>query len=189
MRNTDSELVEVPAGNGNVHRCRTPWGRSNAIIVGASDRWDEMAYYSNVGSCITLFAPGSGVESTWVEQDPRETDPTFKIRTLWGTGPAAAHVAGLLAYLQSLQPEYLSPADLKSLLLKYALKDVLKKIPEDTTNVSCDKFKSRVTNGRLQLTSSSCLPSTILTDQVMIELLAVQPEIRDVMENIGSLSI
>lgn len=144
----------MPAGNGNQDICSTPIGQSNAVIVGASTLSDEIAYFSNYGSCTTLFAPGLNIQSTYVGSET-------SISVLSGTEMAAAHVAGLLAYLQSLQPELLAPADLKSLLLNYATKGVFSSLPtEDTPNVSRNKLKSQVTRPRLQLTNPSCLPTT-----------------------------
>ena len=123
--------VVVPAGNGDGDICSTAIFQSKAVIVGASERFEQMSYFSNPGSCITLFAPGSAIRSTYVGD--------YESWVLYGTETAAAHVAGLLAYLQSLQPEVLAPADLKSMLVRYATQGALSKVPDGTPNVSRKK--------------------------------------------------
>lgn len=56
---------------------------------------------------------------------------------------ASPHVAGLIAYILSLEPDrssefystLLSPKELKDKILKLATKDKLSKIPSDTKNL------------------------------------------------------
>jgi subtilisin family serine protease len=81
----------LAAGNENTDACsRTPASTPNAITVGASDRNDARAYFSNFGACVDVFAPGVDIMSN------NYADSTTP-RSLQGTSMAAPHVAGLAA--------------------------------------------------------------------------------------------
>ena len=59
-----------------------------AITVGATERTDRRASYSNWGSCVDLFAPGSNILSAWKSSDSATS-------SISGTSMACPHVAGL----------------------------------------------------------------------------------------------
>ena len=63
-----------------------------AITVAASDSSDNRAGYSNFGSCVDLFAPGTGITSAWATSDAATN-------TISGTSMATPHVAGAAALL------------------------------------------------------------------------------------------
>ncbi len=68
---------------------------AEAITVGATTSSDARASYSNYGSCLDLFAPGSSITSAW------HTSNTAT-NTISGTSMATPHVAGVAAlYLQA----------------------------------------------------------------------------------------
>lgn len=129
----------VAAGNENQDACNTsPAAAENAITVGASTLSDDRAYFSNWGKCVDIFAPGLNILSTYIGSD----DATA---TLSGTSMASPHVAGLLTYFLSLQPDSdseffdagssaVTPDQLKKKLIAYSTKDVLYDLPEDTAN-------------------------------------------------------
>ncbi|CAH7673513.1 subtilisin protease [Phakopsora pachyrhizi] len=80
------------AGNQDEDAClSSPASCQNAVVVAASDIQDNRASYSNWGTCVDLFAPGSNVTSAWFTSDRA----TARIS---GTSMAAPHVAGLIAY-------------------------------------------------------------------------------------------
>jgi subtilisin family serine protease len=81
----------VAAGNNNgADACsQSPASAPSAITVGATDSNDYLASFSNVGSCLTIFAPGSSIVSAGHQWDTQET-------TMSGTSMAAPHVGGLL---------------------------------------------------------------------------------------------
>jgi len=87
--------VVVAAGNDEDNACDTsPAGAKSAITVGATDKSDDRAWFSNFGSCVDLFAPGVGVKSSWATSDTA----TY---TIDGTSMATPHVSGIAArYLQ-----------------------------------------------------------------------------------------
>ncbi len=86
----------VAAGNSNANACNySPARVSSALTVGATTSTDARASYSNFGSCLDLFAPGSSITSAWYTS-------TTATNTISGTSMASPHVAGAAAlYLQT----------------------------------------------------------------------------------------
>ena len=83
----------VAAGNdGEDARNYSPASSPDVITVGATQAGDGRASYSNYGSVVDVFAPGSQIVSTWFTSDN-------SVHTLSGTSMASPHVAGLAAYL------------------------------------------------------------------------------------------
>ncbi|MFF5443981.1 S8 family serine peptidase [Streptomyces sp. NPDC012888] len=81
----------VAAGNDGVDASQhSPARVPTAITVGASDRNDARAYFSNTGKLLDLFAPGDEIVSASNGWDSHEA-------TLSGTSMAAPHVAGAAA--------------------------------------------------------------------------------------------
>ena len=128
----------VAAGNDNANSCDySPAAAEKAVTVGASTLADERAYFSNYGKCNDIFAPGLNILSTWIGSK-------YAVNTISGTSMASPHIAGLLAYLLSLQPahdsgyavEALPPAKLKSHLISVATHGALTDVPSNTKNVS-----------------------------------------------------
>lgn len=89
-RATDAGVVvAVAAGNNNgANACNfSPARAPSAITVGATERTDARASFSNTGTCLDLFAPGAGILSTYNTGDNATN-------TLSGTSMASPHVAG-----------------------------------------------------------------------------------------------
>ena len=97
----------ISAGNsGYVDAVGAPGCISSAVVVGATNKDDTVASYSNNVNYLDLFAPGSNITSS-------VTGNAFGIKS--GTSMAAPHVAGAWALMQSQQNR--SVADTRSLLL------------------------------------------------------------------------
>ncbi|MBW4717016.1 S8 family peptidase [Saccharothrix obliqua] len=86
----------IAAGNSNTNAGSTSPARvTEAITVGATERNDARASYSNYGSVLDIFAPGSGITSSWNTSDSATN-------SISGTSMATPHVAGAAArYLQN----------------------------------------------------------------------------------------
>jgi subtilisin family serine protease len=88
----------VAAGNSNTNACTfSPARAPAAITVGATANNDSRADYSNFGSCLDVFAPGSNVTSAWNGSDSQT-------HTISGTSMAAPHVAGVVAQRLQASP-------------------------------------------------------------------------------------
>ena len=81
----------VAAGNDNQSACNySPARIAAALTVGATTSSDGRASYSNYGSCLDLFAPGSSITSSWYSSNTSTS-------TISGTSMASPHVAGVAA--------------------------------------------------------------------------------------------
>jgi subtilisin family serine protease len=113
--------VAAAAGNGGGDACGTSPGRvAEAITVGATDRSDRRADFSNFGTCVDLFAPGVQIVSASHLSDSATAE-------LSGTSMAAPHVAGVMARYLAQRPAA-TPAQLAGALLAAARSDVVTEV-------------------------------------------------------------
>lgn len=108
----------VAAGNSSANACNSSPAREPlAITVGATTSSDARATYSNFGSCLDIFAPGTSIRSAW-----HTGNSAFN--TISGTSMASPHVAGAAAlYLHAFPGA--SPATVAAALVANATTNVV----------------------------------------------------------------
>ncbi len=105
----DGVVMAVAAGNSNADACTSsPARAANAITVGATTSTDARASYSNFGTCLDIFAPGSSITSAWINS-------TTATNTISGTSMATPHVAGVVAVLLGTSPTS-TPSEIATML-------------------------------------------------------------------------
>ena len=117
----------IAAGNSNTNASNSSPARvAAAITVGSSTQTDARSSFSNFGSVVDIFAPGSSILSSW------NTSNTATA-TLSGTSMATPHVAGVAARFLQSNPSA-SPATVRNAIVNAATLNHLSGIPSGTAN-------------------------------------------------------
>ncbi|MEU8387102.1 S8 family serine peptidase [Micromonospora sp. NPDC048843] len=109
----------LAAGNDNgANACNTsPARTTEAITVGSTTSSDARSSFSNVGTCLDIFAPGSSITSAWYNSNTATN-------TISGTSMATPHVVGAAALVASANPSW-TPAQVRNQLVANATPNVV----------------------------------------------------------------
>ncbi len=118
-------FIAVAAGNSNANACNySPASAANATTVASSTSSDAKSSFSNYGSCVHLYAPGSSITSTWLNGGTN---------TISGTSMASPHVAGVGALYKSTYGDA-SFSTIRSWITTNATSGVITGNPSGTPN-------------------------------------------------------
>ncbi len=91
--------INVVLGAGNQGQDACEWKAARVlgvIVVGAMDRWNNIAHFSNFGKCVESFAPGVNILSAKVDPGNHHCHVEKS-----GTSMSAGYMAGAIATYMS----------------------------------------------------------------------------------------
>ncbi len=120
-------VYAVSAGNSNANACNySPASTPSALTVGASTSGDVRSSFSNFGTCVDIFAPGSSIYSS--------TMTSTNTYASWnGTSMASPHVAGVAALFLSANPNA-TPTQVETAIKSNATLNVLSSVGTGSPN-------------------------------------------------------
>ncbi len=118
---TKGLTVVGSAGNNGQDACsQSPARIPEVITVGATDRRDALADFSNYGPCVKIYAPGVDIESSFLGD-------ISSTKSMSGTSMAAPFVTGVVALLLEQFPTA-TPAEIRQKLTDLSTKGVVSRV-------------------------------------------------------------
>ncbi len=125
---TSGVVYAVSAGNSNALACNySPASAADALTVASSTSSDARSSFSNYGTCVDIFAPGSGIYSSTMSS-------TSSYASWSGTSMASPHVAGAAALYLAANPSK-TPAEVEIAIESGATSGVLSNIGTGSPNL------------------------------------------------------
>ncbi len=117
-------IVVVAAGNENMDACEVfPAGYDSVLTVGATDKYNSFAPFSNYGKCVDILSPGVSINSTI---------PDGKTERFSGTSMASPHVAGVASLMLSYCN--FTPEEVIDCIVDTAKLNIISGVKHDTVN-------------------------------------------------------
>jgi len=152
----DGLIVVGAAGNQNRDACLySPASEKAVISVGAIDKGEIRARYSNHGPCVDLFAPGSDIVAAWFG-----SPSTY--RSSSGTSNAAPIVSGIVALMLEAVPA-LTQQDVERQLTATATSGAIYNIDANSPNLLAYSLFMTPGDGSVPSTSTSTTISPTTT--------------------------
>ena len=168
----DGLIVVGAAGNQNRDACLySPASEPSVISVGGIDRAALRASYSNYGSCVDIFAPGSDLVGAWFGS-------TDIYRSSSGTSNAAPIVSGIVALMLQDNPS-LTQSQVEERLKTNATRDVLFNIGSGSQNLlaySLFDSSSPAPTTTVPVTTTTIPVTTTTTPAVVVTTTTVAPQ-------------
>jgi subtilisin family serine protease len=121
-------VYAVAAGNSNASACNeSPARVAEALTVGSTASNDRRSSFSNKGSCVDLFAPGSSITSAGIASNSATN-------VFSGTSMASPHVAGVAALYRAQNPNA-TPTQVANALITNATPNVLSSLGTGSPNL------------------------------------------------------
>ena len=103
----------IAAGNSNANACNSSPARvAQALTVGSTTNTDARSSFSNFGTCLDIFAPGTSITSAW-------STSNTTTNTISGTSMATPHVTGVAALYLADHPSA-TPAEVATAVVNNA---------------------------------------------------------------------
>ena len=119
-------FLAVAAGNENQNACNvSPASAANVFTTASSTSSDAKSSFSNWGSCVEAYAPGSSITSTWHNGGTN---------TISGTSMASPHVAGVAALYKHAYGDA-SSSTIRTWIINNATANVITGNPTGTPNL------------------------------------------------------